>query len=472
MPGMRRLWRLRAPGVLLALVLLVLAFSGSASAHELGGSRFDAPISLVFLFVGAGLTVALTALWLGTSGQTPEALGARRQLTTIPPPLASTLATVARVVFVAGVLVALGHGLLGKQVRAENLATVFVWPLWVVGVGLLAVLFGSPWRVLSPWRTLYDALTRIEGDEIAVLGAYPSWLGAWPALLGFVAGIGIVGNLTVIPRSPRLTVLVVTGYTLVMLLGGVAFGPRWFRQADTLAVLYRLFGRVAPIEGTRTNPHGYELEARPPWQGAMRPVSSLSLVVFIVATVYTISFDGFTSTPEFQTLLFATRDLVGLGPSAEVVFYLVGLGGFVGSFVLVSGLVQYSATGTWRAWQEAACAFAPTLVPITVAYEFAHNYPFVVRNLGQLLTVSTDLLFASTGEPVALLGWLSLPLFWGSQVVLIVAGHVVAVVAAHLVAVRRYETPTAARRGHLPLVALMVGYTVLSLWIISRPVVS
>ena len=464
---MGRLWRLGGLGV-----VLVLAFSGSASAHQLGGSRFDAPISLAALFVGAGVTVALTALWLGLDGQTPRALTARWQFATVSQPLASALCTAARVLFVTGVLVALGHGLLGKQVRAENLATVFVWPLWVVGVGLLAVLFGSPWRVLSPWRTLYDALTRLEGGEIAVLGAYPSWLGAWPALLGFVAGIGIVGNLTVIPRSPRLTVLVVTGYTLVMLLGGVAFGPRWFRQADTLAVLYRVFGRVAPVERTRTNPHGYELEARPPWQGATRPVSSLSLVVFIVATVYTISFDGFTSTPEFQTLLFATRNLTGLGPAVKVGIYLAGFGCFVGSFLLVSGLVQYLATGTWRAWQQAARAFAPTLVPITVAYEFAHNYPFVIRNLGQLLTISTDLLFAPAGQSIALLGWLSLPLFWASQVLLIVAGHVVAVVAAHLVAVQRYETPTAARRGHLPLVGLMVGYTVLSLWIISRPVVS
>ena len=63
-------------------------------------------------------------------------------------------------------------------------------------------------------------------------------------------------------------------------------------------------------------------------------------------------------------------------------------------------------------------------------------------------------------------------MFWGSQVALIVVGHVVAVVAAHYVAVERYGSGTAAHRGHLPLVVLMVGYTVLSLWIISQPVVA
>ena len=101
----------------------------------------------------------------------------------------------------------------------------------------------------------------------------------------------------------------------------------------------------------------------------------------------------------------------------------------------------------------------------------AHNYPYVIRNLGQLVVISIQWISPDV-ESVSLLGWLSLPVFWGSQVILIVVGHVIAVVAAHYVAVRRYDSPAAARRGHLPLVVLMVGYTVLSLWIISQPVVS
>lgn len=68
--------------------------------------------------------------------------------------------------------------------------------------------------------------------------------------------------------------------------------------------------------------------------------------------------------------------------------------------------------------------------------------------------------------------WLSLPAFWASQVVPIVVRHVIAVVAAHLVAAERYPRLADARRGHLPSVAPVVGYTVLSLWIVSRPVVS
>jgi hypothetical protein len=73
---------------------------------------------------------------------------------------------------------------------------------------------------------------------------------------------------------------------------------------------------------------------------------------------------------------------------------------------------------------------------------------------------------------IELLGWLSLPVFWASQVGLIVVGHVAAVIAAHHVAIDRYGSLSAARRAHLPLVVVMVGYTVLSLWIVSQPVIA
>ena len=58
--------------------------------------------------------------------------------------------------------------------------------------------------------------------------------------------------------------------------------------------------------------------------------------------------------------------------------------------------------------------------------------------------------------------------YWGSAVGLVVVGHLVAVVAAHLASRELFGVDAA--RGHAPLVALMVGYTVLSLWILSRPV--
>jgi hypothetical protein len=144
---------------------------------------------------------------------------------------------------------------------------------------------------------------------------------------------------------------------------------------------------------------------------------------------------------------------------------VIGLVGFVGLFSAVARLGDALGLGDGVGTaQGPTLAFAPTVLPIAAAYDVAHNYPYVIENLARLLELTT-------GVAVSPLGWLSLPVFWGSQVILVVVGHVVAVVAAHRVAMGRYESSTAAQRGHFPLVVLMIGYTVLSLWIISRPVV-
>jgi hypothetical protein len=455
-------------GIRVGAGLVALAtVPGVASAHEVAGSRFESPLPLVWLFVGAGITVALTALWLGVTERTRPPDEDGRRLVTLPAKVTTPLRYGLGAAFLAGVLAALRAGVTGRQVAAENVATLFVWPVWFRGLALLALLVGTVWPALSPWRALYRGLVRLEGGEIALVGSYPSWLGSWPAFVGFITLLGIVENLTVIPRSPRLTTVIVAAYALAMVLGGICYGRAWFERADPLGVLYGLFGRVASLTLGRNETGDYTVRARTPWAGSLTPVGDTSLVVFVVAAVYTVSFDGFTNTRLFQRVLFGTRDLLGTGPGTSMALYALGLTGFVAAFAGGVWAVERLGARADRDVRGALAWFAPTVLPIAAAYEVAHNYPYVLRNLA-------DVLALTVGDPgsVTLLGWLSLPVFWASQVILVVVGHLVAVVAAHYVAVSRYDSPAAARRGHLPLVVVMVGYTVLSLWIISQPVVS
>lgn len=456
---------------LLPAFLFTALLPGLASAHEVGG-RFTAPIPLELLFGGAAVTVAITALLLTFTVKETSIDASGSSIATIAPPVASGVRIVSRSLFFLAFVLTILVGLVGRQVPAENFATIFLWPVWLKGIAIISALVGSPWAILSPWKVLYDSLTQLEGEPIAVLGEYPSWVGVWPALGGFLVWIGILENLTVVPRSPRLTALLLIGYTVAMLVGGLAFGPQWFRQADMLAVLYRLFGRVAPITFESTESSGYRVQLRWPWKGCLQPVSGIAAATFVIATVYTVSFDGFTSTPEFQTFLFASRDALGVGSSMSVLLYLIGFTGFVTVFIVISYLTQRLADARHTGWTVAAFTFAPTVLPIAVAYEIAHNYPFVLANAGQLGAALWPFLGLGHGPSVDPLAWLSLSTYWWSQVLLIVVGHLVAVIAAHYVAVARYPTVTAARRGHIPLTALMIGYTVLSLWIISRPIVT
>jgi hypothetical protein len=461
--------RLRALAGVFGVPLAIAAFAGVASAHGVTGSRFDAPIPLPLLFLGAGGTVGVTALFLFTGELVAKPSWRPPRVLTIPDPLGRVLQYAGAGLFLAGVLAAQVLGVTGRQVAAENFATVFTWPVWFRGLALLAVLVGTPWPVLSPWRSIHRGLSWLEGKPIALLGAYPAGLGVVPALVGFVAVIGVVETLTVVPRSPRMTTVVISAYALAMVGGAALFGRGWLRKADPLAVFYRLFGRVAPIEVARED-GGYALRTRPPWRGCETPVEGFAAVAFAIAMVYTVSFDGFVNTDAYRDVLFALRDFFGTGPETSILVYLLGLAGFVVAFLVsvwtVERLGGGGRAGGGADWRGSMVAFAPTVLPIAAAYEVAHNYPYVLRSLGDLLGIVVPGL-----GPVDPLAGLPTSTFWGTQVVLIVLGHVFAVVAAHHVALDRYGTADA-RRGHLPLVAIMIGYTVLSLWIISRPVVA
>jgi hypothetical protein len=468
----------------LLVVLGVGLLADPVVAHQLA-TRFDVPVPLPWLFAGAGATVAVTAVLLAAGRSVPDG---QRRLGRLPPVVGRPFTVLARVTFFLAFVAVLWVGVTGTPTPGANFATLFVWPVWLKGVALLAILAGSPWRVLSPWRTAYDALCRLEGSEVR-LREYPARLGTWPAFVGFLLLVGVAENLTRLPSLPAGTAVVVAGYALVMLLGGLAFGSTWFDRADPLAVFYRLLGRAAPLSVARDSDGGLMVVARVPWRDCRRPVADRATAALVVAAVYTVSFDGFAESPEYAGLHLGVQRLLGVGPSVSVLLYLLGLAGFLACFWLVVRSVSWGGriegregvgvAGDGGTAESLALALAPTLLPIAAGYEVAHNYGYSLTFLGRLpVTVGAS--------PVDLLGWLPLSAFWASQVSSIVLGHVVAVVAAHAVVERLVGGPESDRgeasrarteatsrlatlRAHAPLTVLMVGYTVLSLWIISRP---
>jgi len=60
---------------------------------------------------------------------------------------------------------------------------------------------------------------------------------------------------------------------------------------------------------------------------------------------------------------------------------------------------------------------------------------------------------------------------WIISVIAIVVGHIFAVFLAHVMAQRVFRDPQLVLRSQIPLLILMVGYTMVSLWILAQPIV-
>ena len=109
-------------------------------------------------------------------------------------------------------------------------------------------------------------------------------------------------------------------------------------------------------------------------------------------------------------------------------------------------------------------AYAATLLPIAGGYLIAHYLTLLIQGAAWIPTLIADP--TSTVAPV--LAWIPISAVWYLSVGAIVLGHMAAVVLAH----RRALLDSARRPilAGLPLVVLMIGYTVLSLWIIAQPI--
>jgi hypothetical protein len=119
---------------------------------------------------------------------------------------------------------------------------------------------------------------------------------------------------------------------------------------------------------------------------------------------------------------------------------------------------------------QIAALFAHTLVPIALAYAFAHYFTLVLFE-GQLLfsTLSDPFgrgwdLFGTADRAINY--WMSPTVVWYVQVAAIVGGHVTGVVLAHDRALAIFD-PIRAVRSQYAMLVLMVALTSLGLTILA-----
>ena len=514
--------RLFLRATVVALLLWPLAL-GQASAHGIVGGRYDLPVPLWLYLYGAGTAVVLSFTVLGAfAGVMPSSSSYPRYDLFRHRWLRSLLTSrwflgFVRLVGVGLLLLVGATGLFGESDSVENFAPVFVWVIWWIGMGFVVALAGNVWTLLNPWRTLFgwaEALyKRVTGrDELSRALPYPAWLGVWPAFLQFLVFIWVelaYDN----SADPFALGVMATLYSAMTLLGMFLFGKHvWLRHGEVFSVYFDVLAKFAPTEvrvpgesvceecsdgsACRIEDDGcvncyecvervggkVELNLRPWAIGLSRSekvtVDRLAFVVFMLSSV---TFDGFKATGQWA------RTVLDLKPSLSTVLgndYITGaetlgiaafLLGFLALYLGFSYLVRL-AGGRGISYGRVAYSFLYSLVPIALVYNMAHYWTFlatigqrIVPLLSDPFGYGWDLLGTASVEPNY--GIINATMVWYTQVVLIIVGHVAAVFLAHLMAGRLIVDQRRALLSQVPMLGLMVIYTVSSLWILAQDIV-
>jgi hypothetical protein len=437
-------------------------------AHGIVG-RADLPIPGALFGVAAALVLVVSFVSLGAGWTRPrlEAV-APRPWVRLPRAVDAVLGLLGFALFAVCVYA----GLAGTDSELDNLAPTLIYVGFWVGVPVVSLVVGDVFRLLSPWRAVGRAvgalMGRLAGPEVTEPLAYPARLGRWPAVAGLFAfafcelcwGQG---------NDPQVLGVLALVYFAFQLVGMGLYGVEaWSRNGDAFGVYFGLFAALSPVAR-----RDGRLQRRPPLAGApgmLRPTATIALLCTSVGSTI---FDGAKEGPLFGSIVPHLQDFfVSLGMSKGAGLetgFTIGLLFCIG---LVGAIYALGVRGMPAINGSRARAFAHTLVPIAVAYVVAHYFSLLAYNGQSLWPLASDPL----GDGSNLLGGASATInynvvsatgIWYVQVIALVIGHVCGLILAHDRALAVYGSARAAVRSQVVMLAIMVAFTCLGLWLLS-----
>ena len=467
----------RRLAVPVAVVAATLATPAAAYGHGLTG-RADLPVPLVWFYWAAAAVlvvsfVALALLWStpvlepDSFRALPRALG--RGVTS------KAVDVVCGAVGLGLLVVVLWAGLAGTEVISDNITPTFIYVAFWLGLVPLSVLFGDVFRAFNPWRAggrLVGWLARGLTPEPL---PYPVRLGRWPAALGLFAfaWIELVSSEGDRPETVAIAALIYTALTwFAMALYGV---DAWTERGEAFSVYFNLFSRISIWER-----RGRDVGIRLPLSGIAHLKPLPGTVGLLAVMIGSVSFDGLSGGPEFQERLLPVtqflRDDLGMGPRSalELTFAIC----LVASILIIYGFFWLAIAGARtvdrrHSARELAAAFAPSLVPIALAYVAAHYVSLLVFQGQAMAALASDPLgdgsdiFGTAGWGIDY-GIVGAEAFWYLQLGFVLAGHVAALALAHDRALVIYDDNRLATRSQYWMLAVMVVFTSLALWLLSE----
>ena len=460
--------------------------AGPAGAHGFG-ERYELPLPLSLYLFGAAAAIVVSFVIAGLFVRRPREPRAGPRIDLLAWPLGRLIAHDAvalalKLVALALFLVAIVAGFIGSEDPYRNIAPTLIWIIWWVGFAYVSAFAGDLWRLINPWRTMFDAAEWLRqkavGRNLSLDRPYPARLGGWPALL-LLLGFSWIELVYPNPALPLHLAWFAIGYSILTLGGMVLFGRDiWLRHGEVFTVMFATFARFAPTEAHAGPPR--QLLLRPFGAGLLDSAGvSNAMTAFVLLLLATVLFDGASTSPEWTNLesaLAARLSLFGeLAPTAVktaglIAFWLMLSAAYLGTCAIMSFVARQ------RTPLEVARGFAFTLVPIAIGYHVAHYLTFLLVQGQYIIPLVSDPfgygwnLFGTAGYRVdiALVG---ARFAWYAALAAVLTGHIAAVYLAHRKAMQLFESGGLALRSQVPLTALMVVYTFVSLSILAEPVV-
>ncbi len=356
-------------------------------------------------------------------------------------------------------------GVSGPHDPTRNALSLAVWAMfWVVLVTVQGV-FGNVWFWLNPWVGPYKMVRR---GGLRPMAKLPPVLGYWPALISFLAFAAVLLAHPA-PADPDRLAAMVWCYWFFHFVGMVVFGPKWLQRAEGLTVLMNSYASIAPFGVAG----GQIRIGTAGWKTLSRRAPALSLAVFMVAMLAVGSFDGLNET-------FWWFGLIGINPlefpgrTAVVGDNLRGLAFAVPALVVAYGLAVMlgalmigQAGKFWLAFRT----FTPAILPIALAYHFAHYLTSFLVEIQYVARTIADAF--ALGQVRVTTGFFNtyatVRIIWLTQAGTVVLGHVVAILLSHNLALGLYGSHKKAAISQIPLALFMVAYTFFGLWLLASP---
>jgi hypothetical protein len=421
-------------------------------AHGIGG-RQDLPLPLDLMVQGAVLALLASFFGLGVLWRSPR-LRAGAAGRAVPLPLqrvvdSSILRWLLRLLGLIATAYVVGAALLLPD-DGRNPLPYAIYVLFWVGLVPLSLLFGPVWRLVNPLRTIHlllAAITRLPAHQ--GLLPLPRSLGYWPAALSLLSFVWL--ELAAPNGAAVTTLLWYFGiYAAIHLSAAVLFGQRWFATGDGFEAYSTVVGTLAPL-GRRDDGR---LVLRNPLDGAATVGPAPGIVALIAVLLGSTFFDSISGSPDW------TRTIQS-APLPEALISTVGLLMMIGivAITFVGATLLAGRVGN-QGRKPVPGLLAHTVIPIVVGYVIAHYFSLLLFQ-GQL---AVAMLADPLGTSAVVSGAVNYGLITATgiaaiQVIAIVVGHVLAVIGAHDRSVAIFPRSEAIV-GQLPLMVLMVGYTV------------